>query len=150
MNKADTLEKLIIDTIKGINSFGLIANNDFSSVVKSSGEVKYLLDRDRSEFHNYLVASKLIVKKLIELHLEITIASPKVYIYRSSRAKTETMYFNAKAHWLNSEGVKKEVTVYVGKADDFSNQIDNPLALKIATEKLRKLLLEKKRKNKAS
>lgn len=68
------------------------------------------------------------------------IQDPHVYIARTKDIKTGIEYFTAKTFFPLKGGRKKEVKIYVGKAEDFNNDTMNLQAQSIAKIKMRNTL----------
>ncbi len=140
----EDLRSEINSILKGIElSENLFKNNNFEKYDVKIMDFSFLRMND---FYNekYSDVSGEFKKWLILLHQELTYHFPKIYMYRTKKNNSEIKYFNAKVHWLQLDGSKKELAVYVGKADDFGNDTENEKAHAIALKKIKALLSEKR------
>ena len=71
------------------------------------------------------------------------IQDPPVYIARTKDIKTEIEYFTAKTFFPLKGGRKKEVKIYLGKAEDFNNDTLDLRAQSTARIKMRNTLLRR-------
>ena len=75
---------------------------------------------------------------------ELIIQNPPVYVARTKDTKTEIEYFTAKTYWPLSGGERKEIKVYVGKADDYGGDTLNERAKEDAIKKMQETLRRRK------
>ena len=75
---------------------------------------------------------------------ELIIQNPPVYVARTKDTKTEIEYFTAKTYWPLSGGERKEIKVYVGKADDYGGDTLNERAKQDAIKKMQETLRRRK------
>lgn len=146
MKNPNSLDKLVLDAIKGLESFRLVALNDFDQS-ELKGIPKEILNSEHTSLVNYSNNIKAILTKLIDLYQELVISNPNVYIYRVKRKNSDKVYFNAKVIWLNNDGEKKEIGLYLGKTDEFNNSVDHPKLKELAVLKIKDYLREKKDQN---
>jgi hypothetical protein len=102
----------------------------------------------RTEVLNKLMENKelldVIEEKMLNYLQEMAIQSPQVYIARTKDIKTDIEYFTAKTFWEQKGGVKKEIKIYIGKAEDYDNDTRNPKAKKDAILKMAETLRRRK------
>jgi len=75
---------------------------------------------------------------------ELIIQNPPVYVARTKETKTHIEYFTAKTFWPLPDGERKEIKVYVGKADDYGGDTLNERAKQDAIKKMQETLRRRK------
>ena len=80
----------------------------------------------------------------INLQQEMIIADPIVYVARTKDIKTEIEYFTAKTTWPIEGGGKKEIKIYLGKANEFGNNTKSEKARELAVRKMKETLRRRK------
>jgi hypothetical protein len=79
----------------------------------------------------------LELEDLMLLYTQHAIAKhPTVYIARTKDVKTDIEYFTAKTFWPLKGGKKKEIKIYLGRADDFKNDTRSKEAKNMAQIKM--------------
>lgn len=91
------------------------------------------------------IALEEIEDILVEFAQYVVLEDPTVYIARTRDAKTDIEYFTAKTSWPLKGGKKKEVKIYLGKAEDYKNDTQSLLAKKEATVKMQQTLARRMR-----
>ena len=84
-----------------------------------------------------------IEEKLLEFMKYSIARFPDVYVSRTPNKKNDQEYFTAKTFLPQKGGKKKEVKVYVGKAEDFLFDTRNLEAKRQAIEKMKKTLIRR-------
>jgi len=79
-----------------------------------------------------------------EVKQEWIIAEPVVYVARTKDIKTEREYFTAKTFWPLKNGERKEVKIYLGRAEDFDNDTLSLKAKEFAKSKMSVTLRRRK------
>jgi hypothetical protein len=106
------------------------------------------VEKARTEILDLLLENKefllFLEEKMLNYVQEMTIQSPHVYVARTKDVKTEIEYFTAKVFWEQKGGIKKEIKIYLGKAEDYGNDTRSPLARKEATIKMAETLRRRK------
>jgi len=77
---------------------------------------------------------------MLEFVQHQVILNPKVYIARTKDIKTEIEYFTAKTFFPLKGGKRKEVKIYIGKAEDYDNDTKNKNAIDWAQIKMQQTL----------
>lgn len=72
-------------------------------------------------------------------------SNPKVIVSRTKDVKTEKIYFTAKTHFPLKGGKRKEVRIYLGKAEEFNNDTLNKRAHNLAKLKMQQTLARRLR-----
>jgi hypothetical protein len=85
-----------------------------------------------------------IEDKMLDYVQEMTIQSPQVYVARTKDVKTDIEYFTAKVFWPQKGGDRKEIKIYLGKAEDFGNNTKSPKAKMEAERKMAETLRRRK------
>jgi len=80
----------------------------------------------------------------LEMQQEWIIAEPQVYVARTIDKKTDKAYFTAKTFWPLKNGKKKEIKIYLGRAEDFGNETLDIRAREIAKRKMSETLRRRK------
>jgi hypothetical protein len=80
----------------------------------------------------------------LEVKQEWIISEPSVYVARTRDSKTDKEYFTAKTFWPLKGGKKKEVKIYLGKAEDFGNDTMSIRARETAKRKMSETLRRRK------
>jgi len=92
--------------------------------------------------------SRSILKELqdakINLEQEWIIAEPTVYVARTTDKKYDNEYFTAKTTWPTLDGKKREIKIYLGKAEDFGNDTMSVKAREYAKDKMSDTLRRRK------
>lgn len=85
-----------------------------------------------------------VEEKMLNYLQEMIIYQPQVYVARTKDIKTENEYFTAKTSWPTKGGRKKEIKIYLGKAEDFGNDTQNTKAKQLAVTKMKETLRRRK------
>lgn len=85
-----------------------------------------------------------IEDKMLNYVQEMVIQEPQVYVARTKDVKTDIEYFTAKTFWPMKGGDKKEIKIYLGKAEDYNNDTKNPKAKQEASKKMAETLRRRK------
>ena len=80
----------------------------------------------------------------IDYQQEWIISEPTVYVARTKDKKNDHEYFTAKTFWPTKEGAKKEVKIYLGKAEEFGNDTMSVRAREYAKKKMSETLRRRK------
>ncbi len=140
----EALKSEISTILKGLElTDSLFKNNKIKNFDISRVDYSYS-KLSEAYLERYSQGSSELRQLMILLFQELTIHYPKIYMYRTKKNNNDTYYFNAKVHWLLKDGTKKEIAVYVGKANDFNNDTNNSDAHFIARKKIKELLTEKR------
>ena len=86
-----------------------------------------------------------IADAMLEYKRLLVLENPTIYVARTKDIKTGKEYFTAKTSWPMKDWKKKEVKIYLGKAEDFGNDTLNPKAKELALVKMRQTLARRMR-----
>ena len=105
------------------------------------------VEKRRDELLNSLKKNKDVIDEIEDKMLEFIKFSiahrPDVYVARTKNKENDKEYFTAKTFMPQKGGKKKEVKVYVGKAEDYDFNTKNPKAKIDAVRKMRKTLIRR-------
>jgi hypothetical protein len=142
-SKSKSLDNLNFNLI---SSFESKDKNNFIFSIKSKSvddyqmESKDIVNATIRDFDSAVDLVKQLKTFLIALEQEMIISEPPVYVAKTTDKKTEKVYFTAKTFWPLINGKKKEVKIYLGKAEDFGNDTMSPVAKENAVKKMRETL----------
>lgn len=85
-----------------------------------------------------------VEQKMLNYLQEMIIYKPKVYVARTKDKKTDIEYFTAKTLWPLEGGRKKEIKIYLGKAEEFNNDTQDKGAKLLAERKMKETLRRRK------
>ena len=80
----------------------------------------------------------------IDYQQEWIISEPIVYVARTKDKKNDHEYFTAKTFWPTKDGKRKEVKIYLGKAEEFKNDTMSVRAREYAKKKMSETLRRRK------
>jgi hypothetical protein len=80
----------------------------------------------------------------IDYQQEWIISEPTVYVARTKDKKNDHEYFTAKTFWPTKDGKRKEVKIYLGKAEEFGNDTMSVRAREYAKKKMSETLRRRK------
>ena len=100
------------------------------------GEGETLKQNVLDTLDKYKFAIEEIEAAMLELVQHQTIKNPKVYVARSRDVKTDIEYLLAKTFFPLKDGRRKEVKIYLGKAEFYNNDTKNLRAISDATIKM--------------
>ena len=80
----------------------------------------------------------------IDYQQEWIIAEPTVYVARTKDKKNDHEYFTAKTFWPTKDGKRKEVKIYLGKAEEFGKDTMSVRAREYAKNKMSETLRRRK------
>ena len=133
----DDLTDLFYGKISIIKKFKDAGNSPFGIQV----------EKRRDELLSCLEKNKDVIDEIEEKMLEFIKFSiahrPDVYVARTKNNQNDKEYFTAKTFMPQKGGKKKEVKVYIGKAEDYDFDTKNPKAKFDATNKMRKTLIRR-------
>jgi hypothetical protein len=105
-------------------------------------------EKAKNELLEALEKNKEVLDEIDEKRLnyeqELIVQNPQVYVARTKDVKTGIEYFTAKTFWKQKGGVKKEIKIYIGKAEDYDNDTKSPLAKRDALVKMSETLRRRK------
>ena len=133
----DDLSEVFSGKVTTFKKFKFAGNSPFGSKVeKCREELLNCLDRNKEVIEE-------IEDKILEF-IKFSIAHrPDVYVARTKNNQNDKEYFTAKTFMPQKGGKKKEVKVYVGKAEDYDFDTKNPKAKFDATNKMRTTLIRR-------
>lgn len=106
-----------------------------------------LVEEKRNELLDCLERHKDVIDeiedKIIEFMKYSIARFPDVYVSRTTNKENDQVYFTAKTFIPLKGGKKKEVKVYVGKAEDYLFDTKNFEAKRHAHEKMKKTLIRR-------
>ncbi|MHA7864862.1 hypothetical protein [Flagellimonas marinaquae] len=114
---------------------------------KSNDKFNLLVEEKREDLLQCLEKHKEVIDeiedKIVEF-MQYSIARfPDVYVARTTNKQNDQEYFTAKTFIPQKGGKRKEVKVYVGKAEDFHFDTKNLEAKKQAIDKMKKTLIRR-------
>ena len=114
---------------------------------KSNDKFNLLVEEKREDLLQCLEKHKEVIDeiedKIVEF-MQYSIARfPDVYVARTTNKQNDQEYFTAKTFIPQKGGKRKEVKVYVGKAEDFNFDTKNLEAKKQAIDKMKKTLIRR-------
>jgi len=114
---------------------------------KSNDKFNLLVEEKREDLLQCLEKHKEVIDeiedKIVEF-MQYSIARfPDVYVARTTNKQKDQEYFTAKPFIPQKGGKRKEVKVYVGKAEDFHFDTKNLEAKKQAIDKMKKTLIRR-------
>jgi len=111
---------------------------DYEKSTKGMGEQK------QNKVLQLLTKYKDEINEIEDAMLEFVqfqiVQDPQVTIARTKDVKTDIEYFTAKTFFPLKGGKKKEVKIYVGKAQEYGNDTKDKLALNVAYVKMKSTL----------
>lgn len=114
---------------------------------KHSTKFDDLVEDKRTELLDCLEKNKEIIDEIEDKILEFMKYSiaryPDVYVARTKKKENDKEYFTAKTFIPQKGGKKKEVKVYVGKAEDYLYDTKNLEAKRQAFQKMKKTLIRR-------
>lgn len=113
----------------------------YTQSARGIGEEK--LQKVLETLSKFRVELEELEEKMLDFVQFQVLNNPPVYIARTRDIKTDKEYFTGKTFFPVKGGKKKEVKIYVGKAEDFNNDTRNKNALNIARIKMRDTLMRR-------
>lgn len=111
---------------------------DYEKSIKGMGEEK------QNKVLELLTKYKNEINEIEDAMLEFVqfqiVQDPQVTIARTKDVKTDIEYFTAKTFFPLKGGKKKEVKIYVGKAQEYGNDTKDKHALNVAYVKMKSTL----------
>ena len=113
-------------TSRGNDKFNLLVEEKRDDLLQCLKEHKEVIDE--------------IEDKILEFMKYSIARFPDVYVARTTNKQNDQEYFTAKTFIPQKGGKRKEVKVYVGKAEDFLFDTKNLEAKRLAIDKMKKTL----------
>lgn len=133
----DDLSEVFSGKITTFKKFKHAGNSPFGSKVESC----------REELMNCLDRNKEVIEEIEDKILDFIKHSiahrPDVYVARTKNKENDKEYFTAKTFMPQKGGKKKEVKVYLGKAEDYDFNTKSPKAKRDAEHKMRTTLIRR-------
>lgn len=134
--------KELIDTFSGHiiprSQTKLTGISDSQEILKIRQEVVNAIKKNK-------MALDEIQNAILKFEQSLVLFQPQIYVARTKDIKTEIEYFTAKTFWPLPDGKKKEVKIYLGKAEEFNNDTKSKKAKDIAVVKMRQTIARRMR-----
>jgi hypothetical protein len=131
-------EGLDIDRYKEFSESDYLSKDSFPEREDIINKYNLLLKNFKISSKNFLDEMKSLNQMVYELIRMRKMIDPPVYIAKF-REKNGSLCYHAKMNWFDEKGIRKAISVYIGKADLYPNEEE---AIKIGKSKIRDKILK--------
>jgi hypothetical protein len=118
--------------------------DDGVNAKRTPKNVKAAIDKLQEVARKHRLGLEEMRDAALEVKQEWIIEQPIVYVARTRDTKTDKEYFTAKTFWPLRGGKRKEIKIYLGKAEDFGNDTMSIKAREEAKRKMSETLRRRK------